>query len=122
MGLAFTLYLLQKFKEHFLNAFDFSGHPSSGCDEIRNEFIKAMGYSCQWILSAFNTNDHQHEEVSCIMTSKDRSSMVKETKGYKTVSLLWYILLCGYKLLGVTLCFCTGSYAAAAGRRFLLTR
>ena len=73
-----------------------SGHPSSGCDEIRNEFIKAMGYSCQWILPAFGTNDHQHEEVSCIMTSKNRSSMVKETKakGYKIVSLVWYILLC----------------------------
>ena len=40
-----------------------------------------MGYSCQWILSAFGTNDHQHEEVSCITTSKKRSSMVKETKG-----------------------------------------
>ena len=40
-----------------------------------------MGYSCQWILSAFGTNDHQHEEVSCIMTSKKRSSMAKETKG-----------------------------------------
>ena len=73
-----------------------SGHPSSGCDESRNEFIKAMGYSCQWILSAFGTNDHQHEEVSCIMTSKNRSSMVKDTKakGYKIVFLVWYILLC----------------------------
>ena len=50
-----------------------------------------MGYSCQWILSAFGTNDHQHEEVSCIMTCKKRSSMVKETKGYKIVSLVWYI-------------------------------
>ena len=71
------------------------GHPSSGCDEIRNEFIKAMGYSCQWILSAFGTNDHQHEEMSCIMTSKNRSSMVKDTKakGYKIVFLVWYILL-----------------------------
>ena len=30
------------------------------------------------------------------MTSKNRSSMVKETKakGYKIVSLVWYILLC----------------------------
>ena len=53
-----------------------------------------MGYSCQWILSVFGTNHHQHEEVSCIMTSKNRSSMVKETKGYKIVSLVWYILLC----------------------------
>ena len=42
----------------------FSGHPSSGCDEICNEFINAMGYSCQWILSVFGTNHHQHEEVS----------------------------------------------------------
>ena len=44
--------------------------------------------------SAFGTNDHQYEEVSCIMTFKKRSSMVKETKGYKMVSLVWYILLC----------------------------
>ena len=68
-------------KRTFFKRLWISGHPSSGCDEIRNEFIKAMGYSCQWILSAFGTNDHQHEEVSCIMTSKKRSSMVKETKG-----------------------------------------
>ena len=83
-------------KRTFFKRLWISGHPSSGCDEIRNEFIKAMGYSCQWILSAFGTNDHQHEEVSCIMTSKNRSSMVKETKakGYKIVSLVWYILLC----------------------------
>ena len=66
-------------KTTFLNAFDFSGHPSSGCDEICNKFINAMGYSCQWILSVFGTNHHQHDEVSCIMTSKNRSSMVKET-------------------------------------------
>ena len=83
-------------KRTFFKRLWISGHPSSGCDEIRNEFIKAMGYSCQWILSAFGTNDHQHEEVSCIMTSKNRSSMVKDTKanGYKIVSLVWYILLC----------------------------
>ena len=68
-------------KRTFFKRLWISGHPSSGCDEIRNEFIKAMGYSCQWILSAFGTNDYQHEEVSCIMTSKKRSSMVKETKG-----------------------------------------
>ena len=68
-------------KRTFFKLLWISGHPSSGCDEIRSEFIKAMGYSCQWILSAFGTNDHQHEEVSCIMTSKKRSSMVKETKG-----------------------------------------
>ena len=90
----FTLYRLQQIKEHFLNMFDFSGHPSSGCDEICNEFINAMGYSCQWILSVFGTNHHQHEEVSCIMTSKNRSSMVKETKSYQIVSSVWYILLC----------------------------
>ena len=83
-------------KRTFFKRLWISGHPSSGCDEIRNEFIKVMGYSCQWILSAFGTNDHQHEEVSCIMTSKNRSSMVKDTKakGYKIVSLVWYILLC----------------------------
>ena len=28
------------------------------------------------------------------MTYKNRSSMVKETIGYKIVSLVWYILLC----------------------------
>ena len=61
---------------------------------ICNEFINAMSYSCQWILSVFGTNHHQHEEVSCIMTSKNRSSMVKETKSFKIVSLVWYILLC----------------------------
>ena len=83
-------------KRTFFKRLWISGHPSSGCDEIRNEFIKAMGYSCQWIISAFGTNDHQHEEVSCIMTSKKRSSMVKDTKakGYKIVSLVWFILLC----------------------------
>ena len=83
-------------KRTFFKRLWISGHPSSGCDEIRNEFIKTMGYSCQWILSAFGTNDHQHEEVLCIMTSKNRSSMVKDTKakGYKIVSLVWYILLC----------------------------
>ena len=54
--------------------------------EICNEFIKAMCYSSQWNLSVFDTNDHQHEEVSCITTSKNRSSMVKETNGYKLVS------------------------------------
>ena len=32
------------------------------------------------------------------------------------------ILLSHPSILGVTLCFCTGSYAAAAGRRFLFTR
>ena len=85
---------MQEIKEHFLNAFDFSGHPSSGCVEIRNEFTKAMGYSCQLILSVFGTNDHQYEEVSCIMTYKNRSSMVKETIGYKIFSLVWYVLLC----------------------------
>ena len=68
-------------KRIFFKRLWISGHSSSGCDEIRYEFIKAMGYSCQWILSAFGTNDHQHEEVSCIMTSKKCSSMVKETKG-----------------------------------------
>ena len=83
-------------KRIFFKRLWISGHPSSGCDGIRNEFIQAMGYSCQWILSAFGTNGHHHEEVSCIMTSKNRSSMVKETKakGYKIVSLVWYILLC----------------------------
>ena len=32
------------------------------------------------------------------MTSKNRSSMVKDTKakGYKIVYLVWYILLCGF--------------------------
>ena len=83
-------------KRTFFKRLWISGHPSSGCDGIHNEFIKAMGYSCQWILSAFGTNGHHHEEVSCIMTSKNRSSMVKETKakGYKIVFLVWYILLC----------------------------
>ena len=87
---------IAKNKRIFFKRLWISGHPSSGCDGIRNEFIKAMGYSCQWVLSAFGTNGHHHEEVSCIMTSKNRSSMVKETKakGYKIVSLVWYILLC----------------------------
>ena len=66
-------------KRTFFKRLWISGHPSSGCDGIRNEFIKAMGYSF-WILSAFGTNGHHHEEVSCIMTSKNRSSMAKETK------------------------------------------
>ena len=92
--LFYTISIATNKRTFFLNAFDFSGHPSSGCDEICNEFINAMGYICQWIISVFGTNHHQHEEVSCIMTSKNRSSMVKETKGYKIVSLVWYILLC----------------------------
>ena len=92
--LLYTISIARNKRTFFLNAFDFSGHPSSGCDEIRNEFIKAMGYSCQWILSVFGTNDHQHEEVSCIMTYKNRSSMVKETIGYKIISMVWYVLLC----------------------------
>ena len=82
-------YGIRKHRTQFLYAI----FHSSGCDDICNEFIKAMGYSCQWILSVFGTNDHQHEEMSCIMTPKKRSSMVKKTKGYKIVSLVWYILL-----------------------------
>ena len=30
-------------KRTFFKRLWISGHPSSGCDEIRNEFIKAMG-------------------------------------------------------------------------------
>ena len=52
--------------------------------------------------------------------SKRMSSCSNSCTAFSATGFLF--LLSHPSILGVTLCFCTGSYAAAAGRRFLFTR